>query len=473
MKKNISEVFMLVLLCLLLTSSIAFAVESSEDNTEDSYVFTSIEDAAQFVKEGIKEHKEVISFTCQIPGGDATFKIRDAVYKHDRLDPTGGDYILWHYPIPEVSGSSSEGNPIEGVEVIVEYGITLDQEKELDVAIENCLKKLGVEGKSEYEKVKLIYDYICKNVKYDTKEENAPAVSFTAYGAMVKKKAVCQGYATLFYRMALASGLDARVIAGVGKGNDHGWNIVKIGDVYYNLDTTWDANYADGYRYFLQSDENFLYHKRYSEYKTDEFYAEYPMATSDYGLDSVNLAAPSDVKAELYGYNDIKVSWNKVKGAKGYHVYYTRPSWDYHVYEGATSKLSYKVSNLSSGAGYVFRIVPYTKVDGNKYDSRHYKDSSKIYTLKKLNKPSIKKASKKYVRVSWNNISGESGYQIAKSAKKTKGFKVVKTVNYKYKTAKIKVKRNKTYYYKVRAYKTVNGEKVCGPWSSVKSYKLK
>jgi hypothetical protein len=35
------------------------------------------------------------------------------------------------------------------------------------------------------------------------------------------------------------------------------------------------------------------------------------------------------------------------------------------------------------------------------------------------------------------------------------------------------VKKGKTYYYKIRAYKLVDGVPVYGPWSAVKSYKLK
>ena len=69
-------------------------------------------------------------------------------------------------------------------------------------------------------------------------------------------------------------------------------------------------------------------------------------------------------------------------------------------------------------------------------------------------------------------MSGESGYQISKSATKGK-TKIVSTYTtttgkYKY----ISATKGKTYYYKVRAFKTVNGKKVYGPWSAEKAYKL-
>jgi hypothetical protein len=79
------------------------------------------------------------------------------------------------------------------------------------------------------------------------------------------------------------------------------------------------------------------------------------------------------------------------------------------------------------------------------------------------------------VKVKWQNINGETGYQISKSLKK-KGTNVVAT----YKTAKgnyklIPAAKGKKFYYKVRAYKTVKvGKKfvkVYGPWSKTTLYK--
>ena len=105
-------------------------------------------------------------------------------------------------------------------------------------------------------------------------------------------------------------------------------------------------------------------------------------------------------------------------------------------------------------------------------EGSNFKTSSNVYTLKKLSKPKVSKKSKKYIRVKWTNIQGETGYQIYRSTKKSKGFKLVKTVKSTYaKSTAIKTTRKKTYYYKIRAYKTVNGKKIYGPWSAAVKFK--
>lgn len=195
----------------------------------------------------------------------------------------------------------------------------------------------------------------------------------------------------------------------------------------------------------------------------------------NFGIKSPAIAAQKTVTAQLYGYDDVQVKWSaqSVSGATVYYkVEYKKGSGGWSTLSNGTTALSLKKTNLADGAGYYFRVTPYVKVNGTTYYGTS-KTSSIIYTLKKLSKPSVKKASKKYIKISWKNISGESGYQIARSKYKNKKFSVVKTVSYKYSSYKLKTTRNKTYYYKIRAYKTVNGQKIYGPWSSVKAYKLK
>lgn len=178
--------------------------------------------------------------------------------------------------------------------------------------------------------------------------------------------------------------------------------------------------------------------------------------------------APSSASATLYGHDDVKFSWKKSTGAKGYKVYYKESSADEYTYLTSTTKTYVKKADLAEGVSYKFKVVPYYKLNGITYDSLKYKTDS-VYTLKKLDTPIVSKSGTK-VKVKWSNISGESGYQISKSTKET-GTKIVST----YKTTKgtyktFKATKGKTYYYKVRAYKTVSGKKVYGPWSDVVSF---
>ena len=81
------------------------------------------------------------------------------------------------------------------------------------------------------------------------------------------------------------AGLSCRIITGqtAGQGTDlgHAWNIVRIGDVYYNLDVTWASSWGRE-AFFLECNESFADHVRDPEFDTAEFNARYPMAQADY-----------------------------------------------------------------------------------------------------------------------------------------------------------------------------------------------
>lgn len=200
-------------------------------------------------------------------------------------NPKEGDYLLWHMKecwldtaLDTQSGSYEYTFTYRPV-----YRTTAEQEAAVDRAVEQLLQRLNVFGAGDYEKIKAIYDYICENVTYDYFESMLGVSTniYTAYGALVQGYAVCQGYASLFYRLALELGVDTRVIAGTSRGQSHGWNIVKLNGVYYNLDSTWDAG-RQTYQYFLLSQENFTEHVRKSTYDTSAFHLAYPMAKADY-----------------------------------------------------------------------------------------------------------------------------------------------------------------------------------------------
>ena len=186
-----------------------------------------------------------------------------------------------------------------------------------------------------------------------------------------------------------------------------------------------------------------------------------------------NMSKPGSTKVNLSGsYNKIKATWNKVSGATGYAVYYKKGTGSYKLW-GKTTKTSATIKNLTAGSKYTVKVVPYKLCEGFygeiEAQGTNY-STAYTYTLKKVTLKTFQKSGTK-VRVRWNNISGETGYQISKSTKKT-GTNIVSTYKTTSGTSKlISATKGKTYYYKVRAYKTVNGSKIYGPWSSVKSYK--
>ncbi|MCD7944995.1 MAG: hypothetical protein LUH43_08990, partial [Clostridia bacterium] len=151
------------------------------------------------------------------------------------------------------------------------------------------MESLDLDTKCDYQKVVAIHDYICSNVTYDytNLNDDTYTLKYTAYAALINGTAVCQGYATLFYRMALMAGLDVRYISGtatnnVGETGAHGWNIVKIGNTYYNIDTTWDDG-TSSTAYFLKGSTTFdTDHVRDSDYTTTAFTTAYPVPTTDY-----------------------------------------------------------------------------------------------------------------------------------------------------------------------------------------------
>lgn len=253
----------------------------------------TIEEASEQIREGMKQREEVITVYYEAPEyWDGLMKeIANGALTHTG-NPVEGDYLKWQYGGWKAKGSLSESE--DGSKYYMTftytytYYTTLEQEKTVDQRVDEVLNELNVSEKSDYDKIKSVYDYICDNTAYDYDNLNNDdyKLKYTAYAALIDGKAVCQGYALLLYRMALELHVDCRLISGTGNGEAHGWNIVKMDGLYYNADATWDSS-SQNHQYFLKGSENFKDHVCDAEYESDEFKAEYPMASEDYQAASV------------------------------------------------------------------------------------------------------------------------------------------------------------------------------------------
>lgn len=119
------------------------------------------------------------------------------------------------------------------------YQSSAAQEAETAAEVERVIQSLSLDGKSAYEKFAAINKYLYMNVNYDYSYEK-----HSSYNTLIEYNSVCQGFATAFYRLSLAAGLEARVVSSDAMG--HGWNIAKLGNRYYYLDATWDSNFREG-----------------------------------------------------------------------------------------------------------------------------------------------------------------------------------------------------------------------------------
>jgi len=259
----------------------------------DPEEFDTVAEAAVYLKEQMKARNT--SVTIKMNGSyypSVLNEIFNAAIEHDPSDPTGGDYLRWQYggwSAPSFSVAQDYYTPTFNIS----YFTTAAQEEELTAAVDAVLDSLDLDGKTDAVKLRLIYDFIKDNITYDyaNLNDNTNLIKHSAYAALINRTAVCQGYANLLYRMLLETGIDCRLIAGLGNGGDHAWNIVKLGDVYYDVDVTWDSDGGLDYnRYYLRCDANFGDHVRGAgersdeiDYTSSEFYAAYPMSSADYG----------------------------------------------------------------------------------------------------------------------------------------------------------------------------------------------
>ena len=219
-------------------------------------------------------------FYCDQPIDRAGDVIKNALFVHTK-NPIEGDYLKFQYRQYKVTrylvASGSRYCYLIFMDVV--YMTDSAQEAAVSTAVSDLLGSLGINSMDSYSKIKTIYNWICQNVSYDYAHVGNTEYlkQFSAYGALVERTAVCQGYAVLLYRLLLESGVDVRVIPGTGNGALHAWNIAELNGVYYNLDSTWDAG-KDLYGYFLCSENDFLGHVRLDDYRTDEFMTLYPMS---------------------------------------------------------------------------------------------------------------------------------------------------------------------------------------------------
>ena len=450
-------------------------------------------EAVAALRKQMVARKETMTLNVKLPSGtdieEAVTGIWDKAMEHVSGSGTTGDYLHWQhsgYDCPPVDYWDDDTNITFTVtfqrhpKTSAIWFTTAAQEAALTNYIRNTiLPQLSLGGKTTYQKVQAIYNWITANVKYDYSHLNDPAyrLQYTAYAAAVQKKAVCQGYANLFYRLANDAGIDCRIITGKAyngtQTEDHAWNIVRMADgKYYCLDATWDAGLEpENYEYFLKGLTSFSRdHQAETDKLNTPYWTQYQSRTSaaDYKASSTQLPAPT-----VTGGNDAQgrptLKWKAVSGAAKYEVYRARSKdGDYIKYATVTGTSYTNTSYIESGSTYYYKV---RALDANGTAGAWSSIVSVTYK-QTLSAPTVTGGNDAQGRptLKWNAVSGAAKYEVYRARSKDGDYIKYSTVTGTSYTNTSYIENGNTYYYKVRA---LDANGTAGAWSSVVSVTYK
>lgn len=166
------------------------------------------------------------------------------------------------------------------------------------------------------------------------------------------------------------------------------------------------------------------------------------------------------------------ISWSAASKVSGYEIlkFDSAKNAYVHLTHVSNSQTSYKVSSLKNSTAYYYQVRAYKTVN----DKNYYGEvGNTVFTFIKPSKVKLTSVtlSKTTLKVEWKKVNC-SGYEITYTtdSKFKKGLKKVKIKNPKtVKKAIKKLKKNKKYYVKVRAYTDYNGVRYYGDRSTMLS----
>lgn len=258
----------------------------------------NLDELAQIVNEqGVARNKD---FTVTFSGTDAEwdYLMEDyfRLYYYDLVkndDPNTSDDADYLFGNIDPSKESLTVTSNDDLRFRITYFETKDQSQYVNEIVPQILDELGVASMSNYDKVKTIYDYVCKLIKYKNDVKNCSS----AYSAFKNGTGLCNSYALCMCKLLTEAGVPCKFIGGTaGTGRDadgHAWNIVMLGNKWYYLDATWDdAGNKATYDYFLKGTSDFdeadpsQKHKLDEEYTTTDYLKSFPISKKKFAKGS-------------------------------------------------------------------------------------------------------------------------------------------------------------------------------------------
>ena len=183
---------------------------------------------------------------------------------------------------------------------------------------------------------------------------------------------------------------------------------------------------------------------------------------------SASLGRVKSVSVRSVDDDEIKLNWNKVKGASGYQIYVRQGSKGSWRLVETTTKTRDEADDLYDATGYSIKVRAYK----NTSSGRVYGQFSKV--IKASTDPdevqdlSFKKVSSKKIKLSWNAVPGADGYRVYKHNSVTGEWDRVAKTSKTSKEVSVSTKGGERF--RVRAYVEYNDKRYYGDASDSVKY---
>lgn len=236
--------------------------------------FEFVSSTTDFTPLSKQDLKNIIYTTVDSGWNNFTFYCPNEYSKcvKDIMDITNDQEILTHlnnFVSPYNSFSNIKTTISDSGEITlnIKYLYTDDKINAINKKIDEVLKNNINDSMDDYEKIKVIHDYIINNAKYDVKRNNeniSQYNSYIAYGPLIEGYATCNGYTDAmalflnklgYKNFKIATTPDDKNLTG------HIWNAVYLNNKWLHLDVTWDDPVSEDdkdyllHKYFLITDE--------------------------------------------------------------------------------------------------------------------------------------------------------------------------------------------------------------------------
>lgn len=234
---------------------------------------------------------------------DAEININTGVLKTDQVSDFLTFLTSTAAHIHQVSGEYGIYSDDDGYATSIKFNYSRDKsqgDKELK-QLETEVKKLvqNTIAMTDFEKLKYFHDQIVQQCEYNKNGSN----SYSAYGCLVDKKAVCEGYSKAMVLLCREAEIPCLTVIGEAKDENgttqsHMWNMVKLQGKWYHMDVTWDDPHNDFGGEYVRYD--------YFNVNDDMIFADHTAKTTDFMQYPKADAVEENyfVKNGLYVYDD-------------------------------------------------------------------------------------------------------------------------------------------------------------------------